>query len=178
MPMIDAEGLADLPGRLLLASFLLLLLALAGCSVVPVQTGPDAESGAAPLQADWDVGAEAVRHALSMVGVPYRYGGNTPDGFDCSGLVQYSYATAGVPLPRSVEEQRTGSRSISKSRVRPGDLLFFHLNGARNSHVGLYIGNGRFVHAPSTGKFVTTASLSNPYWSQTLAGARRVLADD
>ena len=152
-------------------------LALLGACGTTAQRAPQTMPSQPPAVAD-SVAGRAADSALAMLGKPYRRRGNTPAGFDCSGLVQYSYATAGVPLPRSVEEQRTGSRSISKSRVRPGDLLFFHLNGARNSHVGLYIGNGRFVHAPSTGKFVTTASLSNPYWSQTLAGARRVLADD
>ncbi len=144
---------------------------------MPSQTDPDSDVVVAPQQADPDIGAGAARHALDLVGVPYRFGGSTPDGFDCSGLVQYSYALAGRQLPRDMEGLRARTRSISLAQVRPGDLLFFHLNGRRNSHVGLHIGDNRFVHAPSTGKFVSTASLSNPFWRRHLAGARRPLFD-
>lgn len=152
----------------------LLLLALAGCASVPVDPYPDAEGDPAPMERDRDIGMTAARAALRMIGVPYRYGGASPDGFDCSGLVQYAFARAGRRLPRSVEGQAARSRPVSRSQLRPGDLLFFHLNGAPNSHVGLYVGNGRFVHAPSTGKTVSTALLSNPFWRRHLAGARRV----
>jgi murein DD-endopeptidase len=163
--------------RFSLAALALLFLSLAGCSSVPVQTDPDADTESAPQQAGRDVGIDAVRAALRMVGVPYRYGGSTPDGFDCSGLVQYSYAIAGRRLPRSAEEQAASSRPVSRSQVRPGDLLFFHLNGTP-SHVALYVGNGRFVHAPTTGKFVSTAHLSNPFWRRNLAGVRRLPLED
>jgi len=147
-------------GRLSLAAFGLVLLALGGCSSAPKQAGAD-------------VGASAAGHALEMRGKPYRSGGNSPRGFDCSGLVQYSYARANMRLPRSTEGQFANSRAVPRKDIRPGDLLFFHEEGKRNSHVAIYVGKNRFVHAPSSGKRVSTASLTDRYWSQSFAGARR-----
>jgi cell wall-associated NlpC family hydrolase len=108
------------------------------------------------------------------VGKPYRYGGSSPSsGFDCSGLVQYSYAQAGRKLPRSTDEQRSASKRIGVADLRRGDLLFFDQEGKRSSHVGLYLGNGEFVHAPSSGKRVRRDRLDTPYWKKHLAEARR-----
>lgn len=166
-------GMAGFPARFFPAAFAALLVALAGCSSVPPQTDPDIDAVVAPRRADADIGAGAARHALDVVGVPYRFGGSTPDGFDCSGLIQYSYGLAGRQLPRDTEGLRTRTRPVPLAQARPGDLLFFHLNGRRNSHVGLHIGDNSFVHAPSTGKHVSTASLSNPFWRRHFAGARR-----
>jgi len=146
--------------RLSLAAFGLTLLVLGGCS-------------SAPKQADPDVGARAARHALEMQGKPYRPGGNSTRGFDCSGLVQYSYAQVNMQLPRNTEGLWAGSRTVSRSDVRPGDLLFFHQEGKRNSHVAIYVGNNRFVHSPSSGKRVSTASLADRYWNQHFSAARR-----
>lgn len=146
--------------RLSLIAFGLIVLALGGCSSAPKQPGAD-------------VGAGAARHALDMRGKPYRPGGNSPRGFDCSGLAQYSYAQVNVRLPRSTEDQWTRSRAVPRKEIRPGDLLFFHQEGKRNSHVAIYLGSDRFVHAPSSGKQVSTASLNDRYWSQHFAGARR-----
>jgi cell wall-associated NlpC family hydrolase len=146
--------------QLSLAAFGLFLLALDGCS-------------SAPKQAEADVGTSAARHALEMRGKPYRPGGDSPRGFDCSGLVQYSYAQVNLRLPRTTEAQWASSRAVARKEIRPGDLLFFHQEGKRNSHVAIYVGNNRFVHAPSSGKQVSTASLGDRYWSQHFAGARR-----
>ena len=146
--------------RLSLAAFGLVLLMLGGCS-------------SAPKQADPDVGARAAQHALEMQGKPYRPGGNSTRGFDCSGLVQFSYAQVNMRLPRNTEGLWAGSRTVSRSDIRPGDLLFFHQEGKRNSHVAIYVGSNRFVHAPSSGKRVSTASLTDRYWSQHLSAARR-----
>ena len=110
-----------------------------------------------------------------MQGKPYRPGGNSPRGFDCSGLVQYSYARVNLRLPRNTEGQWASSRAVPRNEIRPGDLLFFHQEGKRNSHVSIYVGNNRFVHSPSSGKHVLTASLGDRYWSQHFAGARRPL---
>jgi cell wall-associated NlpC family hydrolase len=116
----------------------------------------------------------AAGHALRMVGKPYRYGGAGPaSGFDCSGLVQFSYRQAGVRLPRSTEQQLVSSRPVSRSRLRRGDLLFFDQEGRKNSHVGIYLGGGRFVHAPSSGKRVRTDRLDAPYWARHLSSIRR-----
>jgi murein DD-endopeptidase len=127
-----------------------------------------------PRQADSEAfGARAAQHAAAMQGKPYRYGGNTPAGFDCSGLVQYSYAQAGWRLPRSTEGLWDISRAVSLRQLRAGDLLFFTQEGKRWSHVALYLGNDRFVHAPSSGKTVSLANVNDAYWRRHLEGARR-----
>lgn len=108
-----------------------------------------------------------------MVGIPYRYGGSSPStGFDCSGLIQYSFRQAGVILPRSTIEQRRAS--VRVSNLREGDLLFFDQEGKKNSHAGIYLGNGHFVHAPSSGKRVRMDKLDSPYWRRHLSETRRV----
>jgi murein DD-endopeptidase len=140
----------------------LLSLALAACASAPVSR-VDAR------------GAAAADQALKMVGKPYRYGGSTPaKGFDCSGLVQYSFRQAGVALPRDTEQQRRASASIRVSSLRRGDLVFFNEGWKRNSHVGIYLGGGKFVHAPSSRGYVRTDRLDSPYWKKHLSEARRV----
>jgi cell wall-associated NlpC family hydrolase len=109
-----------------------------------------------------------------MVGKPYRYGGSSPSGFDCSGLVQYSYRQAGIALPRSTDEQRSASRLVKLGDLRRGDLLFFNQEGKKYGHLGIYIGDGRFVHAPSSGKSVRSDRLDSPYWKKHLSEARRL----
>jgi len=143
------------------------VLAFSGCASAP----PNASTGSthpAPERAD-----RAASHALKMVGKPYKYGGSSPSGFDCSGLVLYSYKQAGVALPHSTEKQRSTSRPVKVSELRRGDLLFFHQEGKKYGHVAIYAGNGRFVHAPSSGKSVRTDRLDNPYWKKHLSEARR-----
>ncbi|NLO80350.1 MAG: NlpC/P60 family protein [Xanthomonadaceae bacterium] len=142
---------------LLLASVVLLCSA---CATLP----PGIEGGA--------TGRQLAAQALALKGKPYRYGGNTPSGFDCSGLVQFVHQQAGISVPRTVALQLRHSRRVSPTALRPGDLVFFRLAG-KVSHEGLYAGDGRFVHAPSTGKAVEVASLDHPYWRQRLVGAGR-----
>lgn len=109
-----------------------------------------------------------------MVGKPYRYGGESPSaGFDCSGLVHFSFRQAGIKVPRSTHEQLRASSPV-KGSMRPGDLLFFDQEGKKKSHVGIYLGNGRFVHAPSSGKRVRTDTLDSKYWKKHLAEVRRL----
>jgi len=112
--------------------------------------------------------------ASQMVGKPYRYGGSSPAGFDCSGLIHYSYKQAGVSLPRDTDKQRRASRPVKVADLRRGDLLFFDQEGRKNSHVGIYLGGGRFVHAPSSGKKVRANRLDQPYWKKHLSEARRL----
>lgn len=116
--------------------------------------------------------AAAVSVAMQQVGVPYRYGGATPRGFDCSGLVYYSYARAGKSLPRTTGSLWSQTQPIAKNELRVGDILFFRIAG-KMSHVGLYIGEQRFVHAPSSGKNVTVASLQSDFYSDALIRAGR-----
>ena len=115
--------------------------------------------------------------AISLVGTPYRYGGNTPDGgFDCSGLVNYVYRDMlDLRLPRSSHDLAAwqGPR-IDPRQLTPADLVFFG-NGGQVSHVGIYVGEGRFVHAPSTGGTVRLDQLDGPYWRDHYSGAKRIL---
>jgi len=108
-----------------------------------------------------------------MVGKPYRYGGASPAGFDCSGLVLYSYRQAGVSLPHNTSQQRRASQPVKRAELRRGDLLFFDQEGKKHSHVGIYVGSNRFVHAPSSGKYVRNDRLDNPYWKKHLSEIRR-----
>jgi len=133
-------------------------------------SAPAARSSSVPATG---AGREVVDTATSMIGIPYRYGGETPKGFDCSGLVQYSYEAAGISVPRTSREQYQSSRPIGLADARPGDLLFFRYD-QRISHVAIYLGEDRFVHAPSSGKRVSVASLRDPHYRQHFARAGRV----
>ncbi|TCK19028.1 NlpC/P60 family protein [Thiogranum longum] len=162
-----------LPGLVLL----LVLAGLAGCASTSRVTGhPGAETKAAPPVSvkPHRPSHEALTAAANMVGTPYRYGGASPRGFDCSGLVYYAYSKAGLQAPRSTKEQYRQIKRIPISQLQPGDLIFFNISGNKVSHVGIYAGGNRFVHAPSSGKFVSYASLRNPYWSKRIVGAGRL----
>lgn len=111
--------------------------------------------------------------AASLVGTPYRYGGSTPRGFDCSGLVYYSYSKAGIRVPRTTLSQLNNSMRVPVQQLQPGDLLFFKLDRRPASHVGIYAGNGQFIHAPSRGKKVSFTAVNDPYWHQHLVAAGR-----
>ncbi len=154
-----------------LAAFSLLFLAgCAGKPSAPVYISKEKFRAVSPLASPHDasrqkspLGRQLARTATGMVGVPYVYGGRTPKGFDCSGLVYYSYQQAGLSVPRTSQEQYKAARPIKLSDAQPGDLLFFR-GGRRVSHVAIYLGNGYFVHAPSTGKSVSVASFNNSYY--------------
>ena len=142
----------------------LVVVVLAGCASAPRGDLPDAS----------DKGRLAAESALKLVGTPYRYGGADPvEGFDCSGLVQWSFRQAGVTLPHNTNALHVASRPVGLAELRPGDLLFFNLESKKNSHVAIYAGDGEFVHAPSTGKDVRKDRLGAPYWRQRLSEARR-----
>lgn len=111
--------------------------------------------------------------ALQMLGVPYRYGGEAPDGFDCSGLVQYVYRNAGLSVPRTSRAQFRASRPVDLAEAYPGDLLFFR--SSDYSHVGIYVGEGRFVHAPATNRAVSIGSLRESYYRRNFVRAGRLL---
>ncbi len=115
-------------------------------------------------------GQSVVDIARKHVGTPYRWGGSSPSGFDCSGLVRYVYAQVGVPLPHNAAKQYRYGAPVSRNRLAPGDLVFF--DGLR--HNGIYVGNGRFIHARQTGKRVSIASLDEDWYATRWAGARRL----
>ena len=150
----------------LIAVGLCMLLALAGCSQMPDK--PSADSGrSAP-----DPAREAVvATARQLLGSPYRFGGNSPRGFDCSGLVWYAHRQAGIPVPRSALGQHGAAVPVARGQLLPGDVLFFRIDRRRTDHVGIYIGEGQFIHAPSSGKRVASAELGNPYWHGRLVAA-------
>ena len=130
-----------------------------------------------PNFVDHSVGREEISiQAMSLVGIPYRWGGNTPDsGFDCSGLVRYVVGRAAdVALPRTTADMSQRGDTIEPDGIAPGDLIFFNTTGRPHSHVGIYVGKLRFVNAPSTGGTVRLDYLTNPYWAKRFDGIRRV----
>lgn len=115
--------------------------------------------------------------AKSMLGVKYRYGGTSPNrGFDCSGLVQYSHRSAGINIPRTTSQQYRAAIRISRRYLKAGDLVFFKTTPSRGiSHVGIYLGNNKFIHAPSSGKRVKISSMNDKYWKKRFRSAGRIL---
>jgi cell wall-associated NlpC family hydrolase len=107
---------------------------------------------------------------MRYLGVPYRWGGASPSGFDCSGLVMYAFAQVGVSLPHNAAMQYGYGSPVSRSQLAPGDVVFFNGLG----HNGIYIGGGQFVHAPHTGDVVKVSSLSDSWYARTYVGARRM----
>lgn len=149
-------------------------LAEGGAATIEPLPEPPAEPAAAP-----DPGSEITLRALAELGVRYRFGGNTPQsGFDCSGLVRWVYRDhEAIALPRASHDMaRLPAPSVGPAELAPGDLVFFRIRGNRVSHVGIYIGDGRFVHAPSRGGKVRVDRLDDRYWKRRWAGAKRVLA--
>ena len=132
-----------------------------------------------PYEETSPIAADVLFRALGLVGTPYRWGGNTPDsGFDCSGLIKYVYNdAAGISLPRTTREMIVmRAQSIGQDKLQTGDLLFFATNGGSQvSHAGIYVGEGRFVHAPATGGTVKLDSLNKAYWQRAYLNAKRVL---
>ena len=116
-----------------------------------------------------------VLDALGQIGRPYRYGGTTPNGFDCSGLVQYVYAQQGLKLPRTTREQHKAGEAIDLDDAEPGDLLFYSFGGGRIDHVAVYLGDGQAVHAPSSGKQVIVAPVAQRWWMDRYVDAVRVI---
>jgi cell wall-associated NlpC family hydrolase len=147
---------------------LLLPLVLVACASAPKQDPVSFPQKSVPDR--------AAAGAATMVGKPYKYGGASPSGFDCSGLVLFSYKQAGVSVPRSTAEQRRASQRVKVAELKRGDLLFFHQEGKKHSHVGIYLGERRFAHAPSSGKYVRNDSLDSPYWKKHLSEVRRLPA--
>ena len=119
---------------------------------------------------------DVVVGALNMIGVRYRWGGNSPDsGLDCSGFVRYVFQdTLGMSLPRRAEEMSRVGEKVSMSNLKPGDLVFFNTMRRTFSHVGIYIGDNKFVHSPSTGSTVRVDDLDSGYWEKRFTGARRI----
>jgi len=124
----------------------------------------------------WHGAQDLVVYALGLVGVEYRYGGEEPgSGLDCSGLVRHVFQqVVGVTLPRTSQEMSRVGQRVGRDELRAGDLVFFNTRRFAFSHVGIYLGDGRFVHAPRTGRDVEIAQFDNRYWQKRFDGARRL----
>ena len=176
------------PARVLAAAA---LLVAAGCAARPGVPRPfpgaptppttvEAPRPAPPAAADATVPPPApapaalVETALGFQGTPYRFGGSSPSGFDCSGFVQWVFAMHGTALPREVRDQYRAGRDIDRDDVQAGDLVFFETVSRGASHVGIALGGGEFVHAPSSRGVVRIERYDGAYWSRRWVGARRV----
>ncbi len=171
----------------------LLLVSLAGCGSSEVYRAPVEHRGTvvnghasaspaghtpaseAPRPDEYKPNYHMAMVAKEMVGVRYRYGGSSPSsGFDCSGLIYYSYKRIGLRSPRTTRDLYRHARPVDRSELRTGDILFFKLDGKKVSHAAIYLGNGRMVHAPSSGKRVSYASVRSRFWRSRYIGAGRL----
>ena len=139
-----------------------LTLLLAACASAPRESQLERSSGQA---------VAAV--AAGLVGTPYRFGGTDARGFDCSGLAVYAYEKAGIVIPRTAAEQHHAARAVALSDLSPGDLVFFRIRSFHVNHVGIYVGAGRFIHAPRSDALVSYASLSAGFYRKHLVSAGR-----
>ncbi len=150
-------------------TFLLLMGVAGGCSA----------QQPAPVTFKSKMSSETTSHpavsvAKGLLGSPYRYGGDSPQrGFDCSGLIHYAFGQAGIQAPRTTQTLYQSTFTVEPEALREGDLLFFRIEG-KISHVAIYVGGTTFLHAPSSGKKVSYASLDNPYWRDRLVKAGRL----
>ncbi len=151
---------------------------LAGCTGAPQAPDPAARTpvpaSSLPAPLPDPLRTQVVFTAMQMVGVPYLWGGSTPAGFDCSGLVQYAYSNAGLQLPRTAAAQLAAATPLTLEDAVAGDLLFFS-DRKRTSHVAIYLGQGRFVHAPNGGSRVSLDDFNTPYWRTRFTGAGRII---
>jgi cell wall-associated NlpC family hydrolase len=162
--------------------FLTVLLAsaqLAHAAEQPVQAKATHTQQQSVLGEYTHAAEELVDEALSYLGIRYRFGGTSPEtGLDCSGLVLNVFRNAvGLDLPRTASEMASLGDKIGRQELKPGDLVFFNTMRRTFSHVGIYLGDGKFVHAPSSGGKVRVESISTRYWAQRFNGARRLVDD-
>jgi len=120
------------------------------------------------------LGSEIAIRAISLLGAPYKFGGHGPKAFDCSGLVSFIHDEIGIVVPRTAAEQYRAATPVALDELEPGDLLFFKTRGAGISHVAIYAGSNRFVHAPQTGQAIELRTLEDGYYKRRLVGAGRL----
>jgi cell wall-associated NlpC family hydrolase len=157
----------------------ILLLLLCGACATPrraAPTMPQPVLAPAEIPARSEAMNDLAFYAMSLAGTPYRYGGDSPEqGFDCSGFVRYVFRHAlNLPLPRTTEEMSRMGQPVGQDDLRPGDLVFYDTLRQAFSHVGIYLGDHRFVHAPSNGKAVEVVNMGADYWQHRYNGARRI----
>ncbi|MBB6094494.1 cell wall-associated NlpC family hydrolase [Povalibacter uvarum] len=169
------------------ATFVAAIALLSGCATAPPparlpplgDVAPPPGSLETPMPtpqsgATASIGSEIVLRAISLLGAPYRFGASGPKAFDCSGLVQFVHEELGIFVPRTAAEQYKAAAPVRLEDIEPGDLLFFRISGKRISHVAIYAGSGRFVHAPQTGRPIELRLLDDDYYKPRLAGAGRL----
>jgi cell wall-associated NlpC family hydrolase len=131
---------------------------------------------ASPARPVSDVRKQVIETATALAGTPYKFGGTTPAGFDCTGYVRYVFReAAGLTLPRTSIDQIQQGAPLSPTQLQPGDLVYFRIDRKKDLHLGIYLGDGRFIHAPSSGGVVNVQSIGKDYWRTRFLGARRVL---
>ncbi len=174
---MNKKRLPDIFNYAFICGFLCMTFVIGGCSSAPQKPAPDSQSKVSqptgktyqrstPLK--YSKGQQIVSLAESLIGSPYKYGGSSPKGFDCSGLVYYTHQQLGISVPRSTKQQAHYRPGKSLAAANPGDILFFRIYGNNISHVGIYTGNNKFIHAPKSGKQVAYAYIDDPYWRQRL----------
>lgn len=146
----------------------------------PTPSSPESSPAAPPVESPRATSSQdeaLVATALSFRGTPYRNGGSDPRGFDCSGFAQWVFAQYGIALPREVAEQFKVGEKIKQDELRPGDLVFFHTESRGASHVGIFVADDQFIHAPSSRGVVRVEYINSTYWGPRFVGARRVSPD-
>ena len=149
---------------------LVLLLAATGCAKQVLSPDPSATTGAT-AESPSSRNAAAARMAARYLGAPYVWAGSSPSGFDCSGLVMYAFGQVGVAVPHNAAQQFRLGTPVARDRLVPGDVVFFN----QLRHNGIYLGDGRFVHAPSSGGVVSVANIDAPYYQRHLVGVGRLI---
>ncbi|MET0281704.1 MAG: C40 family peptidase [Steroidobacteraceae bacterium] len=152
-----------------LVPLLLGALLLSGCVGMP--RGPDRTTHGAAVS---PTGQLLATHAAALLGRPYRFGGNGPEAFDCSGLVSFVHRELGIDVPRTTAGQFRAAHPVVVEALQPGDLLFFRMDGPQVAHVGIYVGERRFIHAPQSGRPVETRSLDDRFYHSRLLRAGRL----
>lgn len=152
-----------------------LMLYCTACTTT-LQQAPSSQTAAPRIAASNDAMNDVAIYAMSLADTRYQYGGSSPaSGFDCSGFVRYVFQKSlGLPLPRTTQEMSQTGQPLQEDQLRPGDLVFFNTQRQPFSHVGIYVGENRFVHSPSSGKAITMANMRESYWQNRYDGARRV----
>jgi cell wall-associated NlpC family hydrolase len=158
------RGRAERRRAALLPLALAALLLLAGCTLLRPPQPPAQPPGG---------GAAIAAQAAALVGTPYHFGGADVSGFDCSGLALYVHERVGIAIPRSALEQQRAARPVPLAQLAPGDLVFFRIHARHVDHVGIYAGDGRFIHAPRSGLQVSYATLSSGFYAHHLKSAGR-----